>query len=253
MLAGQREDSLWLVKELEKVFRVEKEGPYRLNRIGDGEELRYLKRKYVFVGEGIVVQPINEKYIKKLLELYDLGRLKSKAIPEHVDLVKEDKSKELGPEETKRFRSGLGSVLYLAQDRIDIQYASKCLASSMSKPTQQSLKCLKHLILYLAGTANRSTLLPYSTKGKRLITRLNGQEDNDEIPPEESHVVEAYSILGSLKTPEKARRKSTSSGIIALNGIQVLSFSRTQKATASSSCEAELYALSGTCSEAILI
>ena len=227
LLAGQREDSLWLVEELEKVFRVEKEGPY----------------------------PLNEKYIKKLLELYDLGRLKSKATPEHVDLVKEDKSKELGPEETKRFRSGLGSVLYLAQDRIDIQYASKCLASSMSKPTQQALKCLKHLILYLAGTANRSTFLPYSTKGKRLITRLNGQEDNDEIPPEESHVVEAYSDSdwGSLKTPEKARRKSTSSGIIVLNGIQVLSFSRTQKATASSSCEAELYALSGTCSEAILI
>ena len=254
LLAGQREDSLWLVEELEKVFRVEKEGPYPLTRNGNGEELRYLKRKYVFVGEGIVVQP-NEKYIKKLLELYDLGRLKSKAIPEHVDLVKEDKSKELGPEETKRFRSGLGSVLYLAQDRIDIQYASKCLASSMSKPTQQSLKCLKHLILYLAGTANRSTLLPYSTKGKQLITKLNGQEDNDEIPPEESHVVEAYSDSdwGSLKTPEKARRKSTSSGIIVLNGIQVLSFSRTQKATASSSCEAELYALSGTCSEAILI
>ena len=229
LLAGQREDSLWLVEELEKVFRVEKEGPYPLNRIGNGEELRYLKRKYVFVEEGIVVQP-NEKYIKKLLELYDLGRLKSKATPEHVDLVKEDKSKELGPEETKRFRSGLGSVLYLAQDRIDIQYASKCLASSMSKPTQQALKCLKHLILYLSGTANRSTLLPYSTKGKRLITKLNGQEDNDEIPPE-----------------------STSSGIIVLNGIQVLSFSRTQKATASSSCEAELYALSGTCSEAILI
>ena len=254
LLAGQREDSLWLVEELEKVFRVEKEGPYPLTRIGNGEELRYLKRKYVFVGEGIVVQP-NEKYIKKLLELYDLGRLKSKATPEHVDLVKEDKSKELGPEETKRFRSGLGSVLYLAQDRIDIQYASKCLASSMSKPTQQALKCLKHLILYLSGTANRSTLLPYSTKGKRLITKLNGQEDNDEIPPDESHVVEAYSDSdwGSLKTPEKARRKSTSSGIIVLNGIQVLSFSRTQKATASSSCEAELYALSGTCSEAILI
>ena len=125
----------------------------------------------------------------------------------------------------------------------------------MSKPTQQSLKCLKHLILYLSGTANRSTLLPYSTKDKRLITKLNGQEDNDEIPPDESHVVEAYSDSdwGSLKTPEKARRKSTSSGIIVLNGIQVLSFSRTQKATASSSCEAELYARSGTCSEAILI
>ena len=173
LLAGEREETVWLVEELETIFRVEEEGPYPLNRVGNGEELRYLKRKYVFVEEGVVVQP-NEKYIKKLLELYDLGKLKSKATPEHMDPVKEDRSKELGPEETKRFRSGLGSVLYLAQDRIDIQYASKCLASSMSKPTIQSLKCLKHLILYLSGTASRSTLLPYSTQGKRLITRWKG-------------------------------------------------------------------------------
>ena len=85
---------MWLVEELEKIFRIEKEGPYPLNRVGKGEELRYLKNKYVFVEEGVAAQP-NEKYIKKLLELHDLGRLKSKATPELVDLVKEDKSKEL--------------------------------------------------------------------------------------------------------------------------------------------------------------
>ena len=127
----------------------------------------------------------------------------------------------------------------------------------MSKPTTQALKCLKHLILYLSETAARvarATLLPYTSVGTRLITRLNGSVDT-EITREAGHVVEAYSDSdwGSLKTPEKARRKSTSSGIIVLNGIQVLSFSRTQKATASSSCEAELYALSGTCGEAILV
>eukprot|EP00439_Symbiodinium_sp_Y106_P022811 s2616_g2.t2 len=110
LLAGEKQETVWLVEELEKIFKVEKEGPYPSDRIGRGEEMRYLKRKYVFVPEGIVVQP-NEKYVRKLIELYDLGRLKSKATPEHIDLVKEDKSKELGPEETKRFRSGLESIL----------------------------------------------------------------------------------------------------------------------------------------------
>ena len=108
--------------------------------------------------------------------------MKSKATLEHIDLVKEDKSKELGPEETKRFRSGLQSILYPAQDRIDIQYASKCLASSMSKPTTQALKCLKHLILYLSETAARvarATLLPSTSVGTRLITRLNGSVDTE--------------------------------------------------------------------------
>ena len=178
LLAGEKQETVWLVEELEKIFKVEKEGPYPSDRIGRGEDMRYLKRKYVFVPEGIVVQP-NEKYVRKLIELYDLGRLKSKATPEHIDLAKEDKSKELGPEETKRFRSGLGSILYLAQDRIDIQYASKCLASSMSKPTTQALKCLKHLILYLSGTAARASLLPYTSVGTRLITQLNGSVDTE--------------------------------------------------------------------------
>ena len=59
--------------------------------------------------------------------------------------MKEDKSKECTQEEAKRFRSGLGSILYFSQDRVDIQFATKALASSMSKPTQQAVKCLKHL------------------------------------------------------------------------------------------------------------
>ena len=41
------------------------------------------------------------------MALYGLGRLKSKATPEHIDFIKGDKSahnnKELGPEEAKRF------------------------------------------------------------------------------------------------------------------------------------------------------
>ena len=40
LLAGEKEDTVWLVEELEKIFRVEKEGPYPLNRTGNGEELR---------------------------------------------------------------------------------------------------------------------------------------------------------------------------------------------------------------------
>ena len=254
LLAGHREDSLWLVEELEKVFRVQKEGPYPLNGNGNGEELRYLKRKYVFVGEGIVVQP-NETYIKKLLELYDLGRLKSKATSEHVDLVKEDKSKELGPEETKRFRSGLGSVLYLAQDRIDIQYASKCLASSMSKPTQQSLKCLKHLILYFGR--DRESVNTFAIQYERQTTYhkiewTGGQRRNSS---------RRKSCRGSLFRQRLGKSEDTRKGQEEVNVIwnhcserySGIKFSRAQKATASSSCEAELYALSGTCSEAILI
>ena len=82
----------------------------------------------------------------------------------------------------------------------------------MSKPTTQALKCLKHLILYLSGTAARASLLPYTSVGTRLITQLNGSVDTEngsvdtEITQEVDPLVEAYSDSdwGSLKTPEKA-------------------------------------------------
>ena len=46
----------------------------------------YLKRKYVFVPEGIVVHP-NEKYVKAILELNNLQMLREKATAEHPDLI----------------------------------------------------------------------------------------------------------------------------------------------------------------------
>ena len=44
-LAVEKHETIWLVQELEKIFKVEKQGPYPLDRIGKGEEMRYLKRK----------------------------------------------------------------------------------------------------------------------------------------------------------------------------------------------------------------
>ena len=74
--------------------------------------------------------------------------------------MKADKSKECTPEEARRFRSGSGSVLYLSQDRVDIQFATKLFASAMSKPTQQAVKCLKHLIIYLKGPGHEHSYFP---------------------------------------------------------------------------------------------
>ena len=45
----------------------------------------------MFLPEGMVVH-INEKYVIALVELCRLDKLKEKAISEHLDLLKEDKS-----------------------------------------------------------------------------------------------------------------------------------------------------------------
>ena len=53
LLAGEGKETECLVSELQKIFSIEEEGPYILPRRGEGEELRYLKRKYVFTHEVI--------------------------------------------------------------------------------------------------------------------------------------------------------------------------------------------------------
>ena len=179
MLARKEEPTEWLISELEKHFRVEKEGPFPVGPKGDGEEVSYLKRKYVFLPEGIVVHS-SEKYVKALVEVYGLGKLKEKATPEHPDLMKEDRSRECTPEAAKKSRSGVASILYLSQDRVDIQFATKALASAMSKPTQQAVKCLKHLILCLKGASARAVLLPYVAEGQKVISELNGSTSEAE-------------------------------------------------------------------------
>ena len=61
------------------------------------------------------------------------------------------------------------------------------------------------------------------------------------------------SCLRHIVTPHGPSRKSTSSGVIFLNGALVLSLCRTQCTVALSSCEAELYAANGLVVESIYL
>ena len=93
----------------------------------------------------------NKKYTESLLRLYDIGNRKFKQVPEHNLLGQLDFSEELDQQKQALFRSGLGVAMYLSQDRIDIQFCVKSLASSMKCPTQQAEESLIQLVLYLAG------------------------------------------------------------------------------------------------------
>ena len=55
----------------------------------------------------------------------------------------------LSEEEAKRYRSAVGSAIYLSLDRRDIQYAVKEAARHMSQPRQCDMKAVKTLAAYL--------------------------------------------------------------------------------------------------------
>ena len=67
---------------------------------------------------------VSKKRDEKLRGLYDLGHRKEKMAPKHQLLGTKD---ELASVETKKFRSALGTLLYMAQDHWDLQRSAKCV------------------------------------------------------------------------------------------------------------------------------
>ena len=177
-----------------------------------------------------------------------------KGLPYHAtleafsaDLIVE--SELLDHEQAANFRSGLGLALYLAMDRPDIQFAVKTLASYMARPTVKALSALKHLASYLDGTPEHGLLLQNTDEDRCIFDVWREDEmicDEINVPQEKSEAklnLEAFS--DSSWADCKSTRRSTSSGLVFLNGSMILSICRTQASVALPSCEAELYAANG--------
>ena len=251
LIAGKKGQGSWLVKELQ--------GPYPSER-GSREQLQYFKQTYEFVEEGTLVSVSKKHYdYEKLRGLYDLDRRKEKMMPEYQLLGSKDETKELASEEAKRFRSALGALLYMAQDRWDLQRSVKCLASHMAKPTEMAVKCLQQTLLYVKGTQNLSFLLRYSGSRRTMMDVLYQlpqseeleEKDHEEGCKKKNHIVEVFADADWAS--DKQARYSTSSGLTCAAGVPIVSYSRTQKSTALSSCESEVLAASGAASEGILL
>ena len=134
--------------------------------------------------DGILVS-VSRKHYEKLRSLYDLGNRKEKLTPEHQLLGSNDETKELATEDAKKFRSALGALLYMAQDRWDFQHSVKCLASYMAKPTELAVKCLQQTLLYVKGAEDFSFLLRYNTKKAKMMDILYHLRQGEELEEKE--------------------------------------------------------------------
>lgn len=73
-----------------------------------------------------------------------------------------------------KYRSLIGSLLYLTISRPDILFAVSLLSRFMSSPKQSHMAAAKHVLRYLKGTQNYEIL--YEAKGEG---RLLGYTDRD--------------------------------------------------------------------------
>ena len=113
----------------------------------------------------------------------------------------------------KVFRSKGATLNYLGQDRSDIQYAVKTICQGMSTPTEGGNARIKITV--------------------RLVWRYwyGEKEADDEVV--------VVDVFIDSDWASAAERKSTSGGMMCVDGVGVKHWSRTQKARALSSGKAE--------------
>ena len=162
------EDVAWFSQTMGRTLTMKRDGPHLL---GGSGFLHYLKKKITLTPEGILIQP-NNTYIPKLIALLNISGRRGKGLAYHSTLESYNaeldlEQERLQGEQAVTFRSALGLILYIAQDRPDIKFPTKILATYMAHPCIKALAAVKHLALYLSGTETSGILLracePYDT------------------------------------------------------------------------------------------
>ena len=249
VISGREMEIDWCLGQLREKFEISESGVFPGLHQDPMEPVRFLKKRHFFCSQGIIVMP-HEKYVKSLISMYGLESRRPKPTPEGTNGLL-DSENELEGERRKLFRSGLGTLLYVAQDRVDIQHSVRNLAQAMARPTAEAERGLKHLILYLKGTENHGILLPYQQQFGSKIEEIQGERTED--AGNRCSLVEVFSDAdwaGDQSSAAK-RRHSVSSVMVFVNNCLIQSYSRSQKSIALSSCESEFLALTGATAEAM--
>eukprot|EP00435_Cladocopium_sp_Y103_P069554 s1257_g33.t1 len=115
-----------------------------------------LRREPACANIDALVQKVEEK----------LGHARVQSVPGDSSLQREDFSKEFSSVDASFYRMAVGVCLYLAmEDRPDIIFPVKELASKRSKPTINALQTFKKLVGYLKATRDRAVVLEQPVGG----------------------------------------------------------------------------------------
>ncbi|KAM6597070.1 hypothetical protein CsatA_007594 [Cannabis sativa] len=166
------------------------------------------------------------KYIKDLLQKFDLANAKSMNTPMSTS-IKMDKDESGKNVDITKYRGMIGSLLYLTASRPDILFSVGLCARYQSCPKESHLSAVKRIFRYLIGTMNLGLWYP--------------KNSNFEI------VSYSDADFAGCKTD----RKSTSGTCHFLGNSLVSWFSKKQNSVALSTTEAE-YIAAGSCCAQIL-
>ena len=245
-----------VLSKIGETYELKVEGPFLTDQermVGESHQnIRFLKRKFTFHNHELHIT-CDPKYLTKLKEELKLKTKASKPTPCTQDSQQVDNTNNLDQEQPASFRKCVGILLYVGQDRPDLQFAVRGLASKMSGPTHHSWKQLVHLVQYMSKTEGYHLVYRKTPRGISNLHQSirNGSFDFSMVAEKQEHLLEVFS--DSDWAGNKSSRKSTSSGTMFLDGQVIYTFSRNQKSVALSSGEAEYYAGASAASDSILL
>ena len=170
----------------------------------------------------------NPRHVEILVSQVGLNNESKAVSTPAMRTTDEEDGKELDAEDRACYRSWTMRASYLSQDRCELQFAAKELARRMQQPNTKNLQALKRLVRFLKGSPR--CLVVYNRQAEQPIVDVFSDSD----------------WAGCAKT-----RRSTSSSYVMLGGHFLAVSATTQNVVATSSGEAEFYALNKSASRAL--
>ena len=134
----------------------------------------YLKTVKVRDGKKLTSIP-NKKHLQSALKKLEMSDCKGSVSPKLDKSCIEGDSEELGEgeEQASRFRSAVLTLLYLSNERTDIQSTVRLLCTKLKSPTVLEMRQLKRLLRYVKSTEDMSQCLRCVTTRTKEDKRSN--------------------------------------------------------------------------------
>ena len=179
----------------------------------------------------------NKRYLQSAMDKLGMSNCKGSVSPKLDKANMEGDDEELDEGLTTRFRSSVLTLLYLSNERTDIQSTVRHLCTKLQSPTALEMRQLKRLLRYVKGSEDMATVFEVrgdKCEGETTVKKLEVFTDSD-------------------WACDRLTRKSTSGAVIMAEGMRLNAHSRGQATVALSSCEAEVVAASEGIKEALLL
>ena len=179
----------------------------------------------------------NKRYLQSAMDKLGMSDCKGSVSPKLDEATMEGDSEERDEDQKARFRSSVLTLLYLSNERTDIQSTVRHLCTKLQSPTALEMRQLKLLLKYVKGTEDMATVFKVRDDSDRRVTTVKK--------------LEVYT--DSDWACDQMTRKSTSGAVIMAEGMRLHAHSRGHVAVALSSCEAEVVAASEGIKVALLL